>query len=573
MTEKLKDKVWIEGDRPWFKSYTVGPFDLARTMAPYPEEPLGSVLDNSAAKYPDNIALVYFDQRMTYKELKRQADCLANALAGLDVKKGDRVAVLLPSSPQFAISDFGILKAGATGIPLSALMQAPELEHILNESGAETIICDEELLDLVRSVEPKTKLKNIIVASPEDYTSEETETPKKIEGTHSFRELIATHKPEPPKVEFDPTEDLAYVYFTGGATGMPKGVMLTHFNVLADIVQVYPWSAQIAADNFGPSNDASIVAIPLYHIYGHWAYMTFLYFGSKVVVLRDPRDIDLIEKHVEEEQPYALGIVPTQLMKMREKGYPKVPVLIYSGGSMLPSDTAEAVEKKTNLGVSEGYGLTETSSVSHWNPAALARSFGFTDVPKRAGIGVPIVDTDVKIMNLETGKECDFGEPGEMHIKGPQVMKGYWPTPGNGLVDGWLPTGDIVKMDADGYCQVVDRVKDMANVSGLKVYTNIIDNILYKHPAVASAATIGIPDPERAGSERIKAFIKLREGYEGKVTADDIIEHCKKELPPYSIPKSIEFRDNLPMTLTEKLFKRQLKEEEVQKMKDEGLLK
>ena len=285
-----------------------------------------------------------------------------------------------------------------------------------------------------------------------------------------------------------------------------------------------------------------------------------------MILVPDPRDIDTIVNLMREHRPFLVCSVPTQLMRMAEKRVGRMPVMIMSGAATLPKKVADAISADIMMPVSEGYGLTETGPVTHMNISAFSKITGFMPSLKFS-IGVPVPDTDVKLVDPDTGKDTGFTEEGEMYVCGPQSMKGYWPTPGSGLLDGWLPTGDVGRMDNDGYFYIVDRVKDMANISGYKVYTSAIDDVLFAHPAVSMAVAIGIPDPEREGSERIKAFIRLKEGYEGKVTAQEIIDFCRDKVPPYARPKFVEFREDLPLTVTEKLFKRVLREEEIRKMR------
>jgi len=241
-----------------------------------------------------------------------------------------------------------------------------------------------------------------------------------------------------------------------------------------------------------------------------------------------------------------------------------LPIQIVSGASHLPVEVREGISEKIKMPISEGYGLTETSPTTHLDLTGFSKITGFA-AKQKYSIGLPVPDTDIKLVDEETGELSPPGEPGHMYIKGPQVMKGYWPNPGDGLIDGWLPTGDIVRMDEDGYFYIVDRIKDMANVSGFKVYTSSIDDILHQHPAVSMAAAIGVPDPEREGSERIKAFVVLREEYIGKVNEEELIQFCRDKCASYAVPRQVEFRDSLPFTVTEKIFKRQLREEEIQK--------
>jgi long-chain acyl-CoA synthetase len=256
---------------------------------------------------------------------------------------------------------------------------------------------------------------------------------------------------------------------------------------------------------------------------------------------------------------------------MAEKKIGRMPVMVMSGAAALPKRVADAVSAELKMPISEGYGLTETGPVTHMNLSAFSKITGFMHSLK-LGIGVPVPDTEVKLIDPDTGKDIGFAGEGELYLRGPQTMKGYWPTPGSGLTkDGWVASGDIARVDDDGYFYIVDRVKDMANISGYKVYTTTIDEALFTHPAVSMAVAIGIPDPERPGSERIKAFIRLKEGYEGKVTAEEIIEYCRDKFPPYAVPRFVEFRSDLPLTVSEKLFKRALREEEIKKMKESGV--
>jgi len=552
-----------ETQRPWVKSYRLGPYKLDHSLEPYPEEPLFKLLDQSAAKYPGSTAIDYFGERISYQDLKSYADSLAAALAGFGVKKGDKVATILPTCPQYIIANFGILKTGATHVPCSILHKERELEYEIGESGAETVICLEEQLERVLSVKPKTKLKQVIVTALTDYTPAEQEQPEAASGTYRFKTLIATNEPNPPAVEINPREDLAYLAFTGGATGVPKGVMLTHYNRYANVLQSMPW-AMSSLEKSIRGKASLCIAVPLFHSYGDSSALFGIYWGLRLILIQDPRDSDYIMKMLVENRPFMAALVPTQLMKLRDKDLPRMPIQIVSGASHLPVEVREGISEKIKMPVSEGYGLTETSPTTHLDLTGFSKITGFA-AKQKYSIGLPVPDTDIKLVDEETGELSPPGEPGHMYIKGPQVMKGYWPNAGDGLVDGWLPTGDIVKMDEDGYFYIVDRIKDMANVSGFKVYTSSIDDILHQHPAVSMAAAIGVPDPEREGSERIKAFVVLRDEYKGKVTEEELIEFCRDKCASYAVPRKMEFRDSLPFTVTEKIFKRQLREEEIQK--------
>jgi long-chain acyl-CoA synthetase len=262
--------------------------------------------------------------------------------------------------------------------------------------------------------------------------------------------------------------------------------------------------------------------------------------------------------------------VPTQLMRIVQAKVGKMNVIPICGAAPLPREIAEAIKKEIGTPVSEGYGLTETSPLTHFNISPFSKVTGF--MPKeKSGMGIPSPDTECKLVDPDSGQEVPFGEPGEVVVRGPQIMKGYWPEPGSGLTDdGWLHTGDIAFMDEDGYFHLSDRVKDMVNVSGMKVYTTTVDEVLYKHPAVHMAAAIGVPDPKTPGSERVMAVIQLKDGFQGKVTEAEIRDFCRQELAPYAVPKFVEFRETMPMTVTEKLFKKVLREEAVEKFKTSG---
>jgi len=556
-------------EKPWLKQYKLGPYKLPQTKEPYPVTTVHSLLDATAAEYPDRVACYYLGREILYSEMKQFSDSLAAALANLGVTKGDKVATVLPNCPQFMISDFGIMKAGAAHVPCSVMHRGADLIYEIGESGAETVICTDMSLDLVNSVRAETRIKNVIVSSLTDYSSDETD-PKKHPDAHGFRELIDSHGPEPPEVDIDPMTDLAVLPFTGGATGLPKGVMLTHYNRVVAIVQT-AWSYEPL--KVGIRGKASaMIPIPLFHAYGHLMMQFGVYWGLKGYLLPDPRDTDTLVQMLMKHRPFFCACVPTQYSRLVAAGLGRLTTMFMSTTAALAPEVAQKFRKETGVPITEAYGLTETGGATHINLSSFSKITGFMPFEKFGSIGIPLPDTDVRIVDLDTGEDVAPGCEGELWVRGPQVMMGYWPEAGKGLVDGWLPTGDVVKMEDDGYFYITDRVKDMANISGLKVYTRLVDDALYEHPAVGDAVAIGVPDPERAGSERIKAFIRLKEEYEGRVTAEELIGHCRERLPAYAVPKFIEFREELPVTVTLKLFKRQLREEEVARMKASGEL-
>ncbi len=548
-------------DKPWMKSYKLGPFKLAETMKPYPEAPLFRFFDDTSSSYSKRSACIYLGRKITWGELRDYVDRLATALADMGVRKGDRVATILPTSPQFIISDYAIQKTGGVHVPCSLLHKERELIYEIGESGAETIICLDTSLDLVASIKGKTELKRVIITSLRDFSLEEPEL-KDIPETLHLRQVMAKYKPDPPQVKIDPHDDLAVLVFTGGSTGTPKGVMLSHYNLTTNTLQSLPWVLGPLEEGI-KGKSSLLITLPTFHIYGHWCVRAAVYWGLQMLLNPEPRDYDTIIGFLKRYRPFMASFVPTQYMKLVERKIGRTNTSFTSGAAPLPAEVAKAFRKETGMPITEAYGLTETSPVTHFNLSSFAKITGFMPFEKSESIGVPIVDTETKIVDPEKGAEVPIGEVGELHIRGPQVMKGYWPRAGSGLRDGWLATGDLCNSDKDGYFFLVDRDKDMINVSGYKVYSTMVDSVLFKHPAVAQAVTIGIPDPERPGSERVKAFVVLKKTHEGEVTDHEIIDFCKQKLSDYAVPKSVEFRESLPMTVTEKLFKKKLRDEEL----------
>ena len=548
----------------WQKSYKLGPFNLATSAGPYPDAPLYSFIDNASARFGARPACLYMGKTLTYRELAGQVDRLASGLRRMGVGPGDRVATILNTSPQFVIADYAINKAGAVHVPCSPLHRAYELANEMDEAGAETVICLDSFLDAVKTIQSQIGLRNIIITGEDDYTAREgswTEQP----GAVQFRDLIARSEPDGFIPDIDPKTDLALLVFTGGATGRPKGVMLTHHNLTANTIQALPWAmAPLEKGIVGKSS--IMIAIPAFHSYGHWALRAAVFWGLQMIMVPDPRDTESITHYLKRNRPFMAPLVPTQYMKMLETGLSRTNTTFTSGAAPLPPEVGARFKKQTGMPITEAYGLTETSPVTHFNLSSFSKITGFMPFEKKGSIGVPIIDTQVRLFDPVIGSDVPAGEVGELYIKGPQVMKGYWPTPGSGLVDGWLPTGDLCRMDEDGYFFLVDRNKDMINVSGHKVYSTSVDEVLFEHPAVSAAATIGLPDPERPGSERVKAFVVLRKSAQASV--EEILDHCREKLAPYAIPKTIEFRDSLPMTVTQKLFKKQLRDEELARINE-----
>ena len=558
-------------EKPWLKSYKLGPYKLDHSLAPYPERPVFHALDEAAEKYPGQTAILFMERAIKYRQLKTLADKMAAALKNLGVSPGDRVCVFLPNCVEFIISDWAILKAGAAIVPTSVLRTDKGLLHEASSSGSKVIICTEKSLERILGVKEQHAFDHIILTSKEGFDAWDSSKtfPR---GVHQFGQLLAESDPEPPQVEVNSADDLCEVAFTGGATGVPKGVMVTHANRDSCVRQGLPWLMKPVLQ--GLLGKASVlIPVPLFHAYGHYLEQAAAYLGLRVILLPDPRDTELIVQHIKKYRPMLIPTVPTQLMRIAQADIGRLNVLPMSGAAPLPDEIAEAVKKKMGTPISQGYGLTETSPLTHFNISAFSKITGFM-AKEKMGIGVPSPDTKCTLLDPATGEEVPFGEPGEIVVRGPQIMKGYWPEPGSGLTeDGWLHTGDIATMDGDGYFHLCDRTKDMINVSGMKVYTTLVDDVLYKHPAVLMAAAFGVPDPEIPGSERVMAAIQLKAGYEGTVTEDEIREFCRQNLAPYAVPKYVEFRENMPLTVTEKVFKKVLREEAISRMKAEAAIR
>lgn len=537
--------------RPWLKNYEPGvPHSID-----YPEVPLYQFLDDSAKNYPDNTATIFDGAKLTYKELQSQVNRFARALGELGVKKGDRVAIILPNCPQAVISYYGALRAGAIVVETNPLYVERELAYQFNDSGAQSAVVLDLLWPRVKNVREKTKLRNIIITSLSEYKEDVKVKPQ--EGCLSFKDLIEKAPEEAPKVKIAP-EDVALFQYTGGTTGTSKGVMLTHRNLVCNAIQVGNWFPDLK-----PGQEIILSALPFFHVYGMTCSMNVsILMGGPMVLIWNPRDIKGILEAADKHKPTFFTGVPTLYVAI--ENFPDVKKYnissirgCFSGAAPLPVEVIRKFEELTGGRLVEGYGLTEASPVTHTNP--------FRGTVKAGSIGIPYPDTDCKIVDIETGKrELEVGQAGELCIRGPQVMKGYWNKPHetkDALRDGWLYTGDIAKMDEDGYFYIVDRKKDMIIAGGYNIYPREIDEVLYSHPKVLDAVAVGIPDPYRG--ETVKAYIVLKEGQ--SATEEEIIEFCKKNLAVYKVPKLIEFRKELPKTLVGKVLRRILREEEMRK--------
>jgi long-chain acyl-CoA synthetase len=551
-------------DQPWLKSYSLGPYKLDHSQAPYPREPVSGILDRAAQAYPNQPAILFQGEELKYHQLKSRVDSLANALRRLGLQKGDRVCLYLPNCPEFVISYWGVVKAGGVVVPTSILRADEGLLHEVSSSASRFLVCQQVHLDRGIALRDHAGLEGILVASDSDHDRrlEQASLPA---GIYRLADLIAAHDPRPPQVEIDPLHDLCELAFTGGATGLPKGVMLSHANRYTSILQALPWFLKPLLGGI-KGKTSVLISIPMFHAYGNFVQISAINLGLRLLILPDPRDIEAMLRAIIDHRPFLVPGVPTQFMRLADLGLKRSNCMLFSGSAPLPGEVAQEIKRKTGMPVSEAYGLTETSSVSHINLTAFSRITGFL-AKEKTGIGVPFPDMDCRLVDPESGEDVPIGKPGELVLRGPQLMVGYWPEPGSGLTeDGWLHTGDVAVMDETGYFQIVDRLKDMVNVSGMKVYTTEVDEVLFKHPAIAVAAAFGIPDVESPGSERVMAVVELKGAFRGSVTEQEVRDFCRQHLPPYAVPKIVEFRDELPLTVSEKVFKKILREQAIARM-------
>ncbi|MEJ2249603.1 MAG: AMP-binding protein, partial [Candidatus Lokiarchaeota archaeon] len=445
-----------------------------------------------------------------------------------------------------------------------------ELAYQLNDAGAEIIIAWDNQLEKINKIKERTRLRHIIITNVLDYSPDPPIRPPEISGTIQFINLIRDAKPKPPKFETNAKEDIAILQYTGGTTGLPKGAMLTHHNIVSNCVAVAAW---VAAET-ERGKDTALTNLPLFHIYGMTVCMnTPIYNAATIALNPDPRDQKSLFEIIKATQPALFPGVPTMYMRLLERDdledYAKDLKSIRvcnTGAAPMPPEVLKEFEERTGGKILEGYGMTETSPVTHSNPVNGLRKIG--------SVGLAFPDTEVKLVDIDDyTKIVPFGEQGEIMIKGPQVMKGYWNKPEeteNQMKDGWILTGDIGKLDEDGYLYIVDRKKDMVNVSGFKVYPRELEDVLFEYEAIENAAVIGVPNPELKGSELVKAYIVLSDGFqESEEMKAKIKDFCRKNLAPYKVPKLIEFRKELPETLVGKVQRKELKDIEAKRRGEE----
>ena len=552
--------------KPWLKHYDEG----VPAEVDIPGMNLYEFLDNSTEEFGGRTAIWFLKSKISYKKFKDIADRLATALVDLGVKKGDIVAIMLPNFPQFMFAFYGILKAGGIVTACSVLHTEHELTYQLNDAGAEIIICWDAQLEKINNVKNRTRLRHIIITNVFDYGPSAPSSPPEIAGTLQFLNLIKKTKPNPPQFETNAKEDIAVLQYTGGTTGLPKGAMLTHYNLVVNCVQMYEWTKSISERG----KMTALTALPLFHIYGMQVCMnSFIYSGTTIALHPDPRDQKGLFEVIKATQPAMFPGVPTMYMRLLERDdledYAKdlrSIKICNTAAAPMPPEVLKEFEERTGAVIIEGYGMTEAGPATHVNPLKGTRKIG--------SVGLAIPSTEYKIVDVDDyTKIVPQGESGEIMIKGPQVMKGYWNKPEEtaGQLKGeWLLTGDIGSMDEDGYLYIVDRKKDMINISGFKVYPRELEDVLFEHEAVENAAIIGIPDPDIPGNEKVKAYIVLKDGYrESEEMENELKEFLRQNVAPYKVPKFIEFRKELPETLVGKVLRKDLKEIEAKRRGEE----
>jgi long-chain acyl-CoA synthetase len=561
--------------RPWFSTWRTG---VPKTLEPYPDVSAFSLLAQAAARYPNSVATAFLGAHLTYGELLSHVNSIAAGLSSLGVGRGDRVGLLLPNCPQYVIAWYACQRMGATVVGNNPLYTQRELSHQIEDSSPKAIVVLDLLYPHWKSVAGSAEAAEVIVTRLTEYmppllrllaplkfkreAKHEGKTWPPVppdERVRWWRDLRRSSAPTPPVAQVDtPTDAAAFVY-TGGTTGVSKGAMLSHRNIVSNVRQVAP-----CITGFEPGEDGVMCILPFFHSFGMVAMNFGISQGGRLVML--PQfEMKRALKTVSKEKPSFFPGVPRLFVALNES--PLTPRFdlkslkaCISGAAPLPKAVAERFREITGgANLVEGYGLTECSPVTHVNPL---------DAPHHGTIGIPLPDTDCRLMDVdEPDRDVPPGEPGELCIKGPQVMLGYWNKPeatAQMIRNGWLHTGDVAVMDEEGFFRIVDRIKDMILVSGFNVYPTEVEDVLYRNPKIAKCCVLGVPD-ETTG-EAVKAFVVLKEGR--TATAEELEAWCRdpaQGLTGYRVPKRWEFRDSLPETLVGKVLRRVLLEEERQK--------
>jgi long-chain acyl-CoA synthetase len=563
-------------DGIWYASY---PLDVPHEIDVRQYESIVQFFDECTAQFRERVAYVSVGANLTYGELARKATAFAAYLQSIGVKPGERVAIMLPNTFQYPVALFGILKAGAVVVNVNPLYTVRELAHQLKDSGAQTIIVFENFAKTVEEAMPGTRVQNVVVTGLGDLLADGLNLKGRLLNfmlRHVKKMVPKYHLPQAvrlldalatgynrPLTPVRPSHgDLAFLQYTGGTTGVAKGAMLTHQNIIANLLQAKVWSqGQLTGDI-----ETVLTPLPLYHIYSLTVNaMIFMGLGGRNILIANPRDTKRVMMIIRHEKFTGITAVNTlynaflENDEFRKRDFSDLK-LAMAGGMATQKAVAERFKAVTGQPIIEGYGLTECSPIVSMNPVDLKNMRDF-----EGSIGLPAPSTQVRFRK-DDGSWANIGEPGELCVKGPQVMKGYWNRPDETAKvfddDGWLATGDIGVMDSRGFMRLIDRKKDMILVSGFNVYPNEVEDVIAMHPDVREVAAIGIPDP--AQGERVKVFIVSRNP---ALTAEQVIEHCRKNLTGYKVPKVVEFRDGLPQTNVGKILRRALRDEELAKQK------
>jgi long-chain acyl-CoA synthetase len=550
--------------RIWHKAYD----PQVPPSIDYEQMTLPEALARTARNHPDLTALIMMGKEISFKELEGLVHRFANALADLGVRKGDKVAMLLPNLPQIVIATYAVFELGGVVVMNNPLYTERELEYQLSDSDSRVAVCLDLLVPRVLGLKQKTPIETVIACHIRDYLP----FPKKQlfpivkkamhrdidprEGVHDFMELLKRYPPRPP-AQGPSFEDLASLQYTGGTTGISKGVMLTHKNLSVNVQQLKAWTFDAEE-----GKERLIGIFPFFHSAGFTAVMNqSIYRGFTNILVPRPEPDGILEI-TKKCRPTFFPCVPTVYVGLLN--HPKFAGFDFSfikgcvsGAAPLALETIRAWEKAVGTTIVEVYGLTETSPLSHANP--------WRGKTKVGSVGVPIPDTDCRIVDVDPGtKDLGVGEPGEILLKGPQLTQGYYKKPeetANAIRDGWFYTGDIGYMDDEGYLYIVDRKKDMIIAGGFNIYPREIDEILYAHPKIQEACAVGLPDPYRG--ETVKAFIVTKPGE--SLTAEEVMAYCKEKLAPYKVPKIVEFMSELPKSAIGKVLRRRLREMEMEK--------
>jgi len=551
-------------EKPWLAHYEAGVPESLQ----YEEICLPDILERSTREFPDNMALLFQGYTVSFRELNEMVNRFATCLTDQGIRKGDSVAILLPNTIPCVVAYYATLKIGAVVVMNNPLYADRELEHQFNDSESRILITLDLLANRMIDLRPRTKIRQIIYTSIGDYLpfpknllfplvakkKKLAADVKPADSVYKWKTLLNQYDPTPPEIKAS-FEDTAMYQYTGGTTGVSKGVILTHANLSKQVQHIAAWFPK-----FTKGTEIMLGALPFFHVFGLSTAMNFaVYMGWGDVLVPKPQPEQLLES-IRKFKPTFAPLVPTMYIGiLNHPDINKTDMTsikgCFSGSAPLPVEVIRAFEEKTGAVIVEGYGLTETSPVTHINP--------FSGGKRKVGsIGLPISDTLCRIVDLETGNtDVPLGETGEVLIKGPQVMNGYRNMPDESaatLTDGWLHTGDIGKMDAEGYFYIVDRKKDMIISGGYNVYPRDIEEVFYENPKIQEACAIGIPHPHRG--EAVKVFVVLKEGE--TATQEELLEYCRNKLAKFKLPTEIEFRIELPKTNVGKILRKDLRTEE-----------